>query len=96
VALPILGARKLRPDDVAFVRILELDQFFLSRVDGASRQIGPAWSRSVYLSGRRGFRGQAGTGIPLHLAVRQELSRPPFCLALESAAGPITLLQVKK
>ncbi len=28
--------------------------------------------------------------------VRQELSRPPFCLALESATGPITLLQVKK
>jgi hypothetical protein len=35
-------------------------------------------------------------GIGKYLALRQELSRPPFCLALESAAEPITLLQVKK
>ena len=36
------------------------------------------------------------TRMGSQIGVRQELPRPPFCLALKSAAGPITLLQVKK
>jgi len=42
-----------------------------------ARWIGPPWSQKV-LESRPRASGR-------HLPVRQELSRPPFCLALESA-----------